>query len=195
MKLLCYSAKLIAGLNATKNPDLAKRFAIVSSRISGARATLRLIDDIPMLQYTIEYGLGQKVPIATHNFNLAHCSISHCTAHELPHNVSVMIHHLCTMDINENGNLMLNLLWSCVYLYATWKEPDLALSLLGVIGNAIDHIYYPVEKISWLAEHNCLTLKDPDRWDTVGSIFWVLSIYLNLLRFVRHQHITNVQIA
>lgn len=61
MKVLCYSAKLVAGLNANKNPDLAKRFAIVSSKISGARATLRLIDDIPMLQYSLEYGLGSKV--------------------------------------------------------------------------------------------------------------------------------------
>lgn len=61
MKLLCYSAKLIAGLNATRDPDIAKRFATISSKISGARATLRLIDDIPMLQYTIEYGLGRKV--------------------------------------------------------------------------------------------------------------------------------------
>lgn len=61
MKILCYSAKLVAGLNVERNPDLAKRFAIVSSKISGARATLRLIDDIPMLQHTLEYGLGSKV--------------------------------------------------------------------------------------------------------------------------------------
>lgn len=61
MKILCYSAKLVAGLNVERNPDLAKRFAIISSKISGARATLRLIDDIPMLQYTLEYGLGRKV--------------------------------------------------------------------------------------------------------------------------------------
>lgn len=61
MKILCYSAKLVAGLNVDRNPDLAKRFAIISSKISGARATLRLIDDIPMLQYTLEYGLGSKV--------------------------------------------------------------------------------------------------------------------------------------
>lgn len=61
MKILCYSAKLVAGLNVNSNPKLAKRFAIISSKISGARATLRLIDDIPMLQYTLEYGLGSKV--------------------------------------------------------------------------------------------------------------------------------------
>lgn len=63
MKALCYTTKLVAGLNATNNPDLAKRFAIFSSKISGARATLRLIDDIPMLRYSIEYGLGSKVNI------------------------------------------------------------------------------------------------------------------------------------
>lgn len=61
MKALCYSTKLISGLYATSDPDLAKRFATFSSKISGARATLRLIDDIPMLQYTLEYGLGSKV--------------------------------------------------------------------------------------------------------------------------------------
>lgn len=61
MKILCYSAKLISGLNVHNNPDLAKRFATMSSKISGARATLRLIDDIPMLQHTLEYGFGRKV--------------------------------------------------------------------------------------------------------------------------------------
>lgn len=63
MKIVCYSAKLAAGLNVNRNPDLAKRMAIISSKISGARATLRLIDDIPMLQHTLEYGLGTKVII------------------------------------------------------------------------------------------------------------------------------------
>lgn len=63
MKILCYSAKLTAGLNVDRNPDLAKRMAIISSKISGARATLRLIDDIPMLQHTLEYGLGTKVHV------------------------------------------------------------------------------------------------------------------------------------
>lgn len=61
MKTLCYTTKLAAGLYASNNPDLSKRLAIFSSKISGARATLRLIDDIPMLQYSLEYGLGAKV--------------------------------------------------------------------------------------------------------------------------------------
>ncbi|TMW52576.1 hypothetical protein DOY81_002322 [Sarcophaga bullata] len=60
MKALCYGTKLIGGYYADRKPELAKRYAIASSRISGARATLRLIDDIPMIQYALEYGWGQN---------------------------------------------------------------------------------------------------------------------------------------
>lgn len=74
MKILCYSAKLASGLNVDKNPDLAKRLAIISSKISGARATLRLIDDIPMLQHTLEYGFGSKAStINSYRFYDYHC--------------------------------------------------------------------------------------------------------------------------
>lgn len=125
MKALCYSAKLISGLNLKSNPDLAKKFAIFSSQISKARATLRLIDDIPMLQYTLEYGWGQK-------------------------------------------------------------EPDRTMSCLGVFANIVDTLFYPVEKICWLAEYKLLDVKDPDKWDTINSVFWVLSIYLNLMRTLRN---------
>lgn len=63
MKALCYGSKLIAGYYCDRKPELAKRYAIASSRISGARATLRLIDDIPMIQYALEYGWGQNVSV------------------------------------------------------------------------------------------------------------------------------------
>lgn len=41
MKALCYAAKLVSGLYVSSNADTSKKFAIFSSRISGARATLR----------------------------------------------------------------------------------------------------------------------------------------------------------
>lgn len=62
------------------------------------------------------------------------------------------------------------------------QETDTALSVIGVLSNAIDHIYYPIEKICWLAEHKAITVNNPDRWDTISSIFWASSIYLNLMR-------------
>ncbi|XP_030370644.1 peroxisomal membrane protein 11C [Scaptodrosophila lebanonensis] len=125
MKVLCYSAKLVAGYHAKRNPDLAKRYAIASSKISGARATLRLIDDIPMIQYALEYGLGEN-------------------------------------------------------------EPDRIMAILGVTANIVDLLYYPIEKICWLSEHKIVNVKHADSWDNVNSIFWVLSVYLNLMRTMRN---------
>ncbi|XP_026831589.1 peroxisomal membrane protein 11C isoform X2 [Drosophila erecta] len=125
MKALCYSAKLVAGYHAKRNPDLAKRYATASSRISGARATLRLIDDIPMIQYALEYGLGEN-------------------------------------------------------------EPDRVMQVLGVTANIVDLLYYPIEKVCWLAEHKIVDVKNADNWDNVNSIFWVLSVYLNLMRTMRN---------
>ncbi|XP_067629198.1 peroxisomal membrane protein 11C [Eurosta solidaginis] len=139
MKALCYSAKLIAGYHATRNPDLAKRYAITSSRISGARATLRLIDDIPMIQYALEYGLGAQ-------------------------------------------------------------EPDRLMAVLGVTANVVDLLYYPVEKICWLSEHNIVDVKNADAWDVLNSTLWVLSVYLNLMRTLRNftlnqQKVNAAQVA
>lgn len=60
LRTLCYSAKLIGGL--TSNPKFGKRMLTFSSQMSGTRAVLRLLDDLPMLKYNIEYGLGHNEP-------------------------------------------------------------------------------------------------------------------------------------
>ncbi|KAM7362693.1 peroxisomal biogenesis factor 11c isoform 2-T2 [Cochliomyia hominivorax] len=133
MKALCYGTKLIAGYYADRQPELAKRYAIASSRISGARATLRLIDDIPMIQYALEYGWGQ----------------------------------------NEN---------------------DRTMAVLGVIANIVDLLYYPVEKLCWLSEHKIIDLKNADYWDNVNTVFWVLGVYLNLMRTLRNFGINQQKI-
>ncbi|XP_061398720.1 peroxisomal membrane protein 11C [Musca vetustissima] len=124
MKALCYGSKLIAGYYGDRKPELAKRYAIASSRISGARATLRLIDDIPMIQYALEYGLGKG-------------------------------------------------------------ESDSIMAVLGVAANIVDLLYYPVEKICWLSEHKIVDIKNADYWDNVNTIFWVVGVYLNLMRNIR----------
>lgn len=62
LRTLCYTTKLIGGLN--NNEDLAKKFLQFSSHISGTRATLRLLDDFPMLKYNLEYGFGKDVNIS-----------------------------------------------------------------------------------------------------------------------------------
>lgn len=57
------------------------------------------------------------------------------------------------------------------------------MATLGVTTNIIDQIYYPVEKVAWLAEHRLLTGLNNSKWDTISSIFWVSSIYLTLMRY------------
>lgn len=61
MKVLCYAAKLISGYYSRQKPELSKQYAIASAQISGARATLRLIDDIPVIQHIIVNGWRNKV--------------------------------------------------------------------------------------------------------------------------------------
>ena len=89
--------------------------------MSQTRANLRLLDDIPMIQYSMDYGWGEK-------------------------------------------------------------EPDRIMAGIGVLTNIIDHFYYPVDKICWLIEQKILNVKNVELWDTLNSIFWVSSIYLNLMK-------------
>jgi peroxin-11C len=103
------------------NDDFSKKLAIFSSKMSQTRANLRLLDDLPMFQYSMDYGLGEK-------------------------------------------------------------EPDQYMSVIGVVTNAIDHLYYPVDKICWLIEQKIINVKNTERWDTINSILWVSSIYLNLMK-------------
>lgn len=60
------------------------------------------------------------------------------------------------------------------------------MSQLGVLTNIIDQVYYPVEKIAWLAEHKLITGVNNNKWDTLSSVFWVSSIYLTLLKTLRY---------
>ncbi|KAK9693133.1 Peroxisomal biogenesis factor 11 (PEX11) [Popillia japonica] len=123
LRTICYSTKLISGL--TSDPLLAKRMQNVSSQMSAARLILRLLDDLPMLKYAMEYGFGEE----------------------------------------ENDKLMAS---------------------LGVITNVIDILYYPIEKVAWLAEHRLISGYNVEPWDTASSIFWSASIYLTLMKTLRY---------
>lgn len=60
VRILCYTTKLASGMYAIKDPDLSKKLAIFSSKMSQTRATLRLLDDLPMINYSLSYGIGNK---------------------------------------------------------------------------------------------------------------------------------------
>lgn len=128
IRTLCYAAKLASTVST--DPTTVERLKIFSSKMSQTRATLRLFDDLPQLQSTLQYGLGKS-------------------------------------------------------------EPDKAMSIIGVIGNIADTLYYPIDKTCWLAEHKLLHVKNPGFWDMMSSFFWLLSNYLNLIRTLRLISITK----
>jgi len=56
LRLICYTSQLVSG--CTNN----KKLSNLSELISECRTTLRLFDDLPMLTYSLSYGLGKKEP-------------------------------------------------------------------------------------------------------------------------------------
>uniref|UniRef100_A0A1B6JQ36 Peroxisomal membrane protein 11C n=1 Tax=Homalodisca liturata TaxID=320908 RepID=A0A1B6JQ36_9HEMI len=56
LRFLCYTSQLIGGV--TKQ----KKYSKFSHHLSECRTTLRLLDDVPMLMYSLSYGLGKKEP-------------------------------------------------------------------------------------------------------------------------------------
>lgn len=129
MKLLCYTAKALSNPNSAIKIDTAKKFYIFSSRISQARATLRLVDDLPTILYALEYGLGR--------------------------------HEKTRFD-----------------------------AVLGVLTNLVDVLFFPVDKMCWLSDHKILHLDEAtkSKWDVINSVFWSLSVFLNLSKVLRDYH-------
>lgn len=58
IRTFCYTSRLIAGL--TSNKDLERKLMSVSKHLSATRTTLRLMDDIPAIKSTLQYGLGKE---------------------------------------------------------------------------------------------------------------------------------------
>lgn len=58
LRTLSYVSKFAAGV--AKDPKRAAQYDNFSSQLSACRAALRLLDDVPMIAYVFEYGLGRK---------------------------------------------------------------------------------------------------------------------------------------
>ena len=59
MRTLSYTTKLVSGLITSET--MIMKLDTFSSQLSGCRTILRLFDDLPMLNYTLSYGLGKEV--------------------------------------------------------------------------------------------------------------------------------------
>ncbi|XP_075060825.1 peroxisomal membrane protein 11C isoform X1 [Mixophyes fleayi] len=63
MRTLCYSCQLLGGVITLKHGEKklwGKSLLIVASQLSNCRTVLRLFDDLSMLTYSLQYGLGKK---------------------------------------------------------------------------------------------------------------------------------------
>ncbi|KAG9466078.1 hypothetical protein GDO78_017248 [Eleutherodactylus coqui] len=58
IRTLCYSCQLIGGVGEERCGG--RRLLIVASQLSHCRTVLRLFDDLSMLAYSLQYGLGKK---------------------------------------------------------------------------------------------------------------------------------------
>lgn len=59
MRILSYTTKLVSGLITSET--MTKKLDTFGSQLSECRTVLRLFDDLPMLNYTLTYGLGREV--------------------------------------------------------------------------------------------------------------------------------------
>lgn len=60
IRLCQYIARFLAGSGQTR---MGVRLGTIAQEFGKCRTVLRLFDDIPMLAYTLRYGLGKKVSI------------------------------------------------------------------------------------------------------------------------------------
>ncbi|XP_043640562.1 uncharacterized protein LOC122611497 isoform X1 [Drosophila teissieri] len=60
-------------------------------------------------------------------------------------------------------------------------EPDRITAVLVVMSNAVDLLFYPVDKLLWLAKH----VRKQESWRYVNSLLCMLSVYLNVVRSSR----------
>lgn len=131
LRTLSYAAKLATAF--TSSEQLAHKFKIFGSEMSGCRVILRLLDDIPALHYAMSHNWGKK-------------------------------------------------------------EPDLVIRWTEYIQILVDIVYCPIEHISWAGERNLITINTA-AWDQTTTWFWILSLYLALLKSLRKlKQLENCQI-
>lgn len=56
------------------------------------------------------------------------------------------------------------------------------MAVLGITSNVMDHLFLPIEKVSWLARHRLLTGVNNTKWETASSACWVFTSYLTILK-------------
>ncbi|XP_076628661.1 peroxisomal biogenesis factor 11c [Colletes latitarsis] len=64
------------------------------------------------------------------------------------------------------------------------KEPDWLIKWAELVQIAVDTIFCPIEHISWAGEHKLIKI-NIEKWDTVSTWFWIISLHLSLIKSLR----------
>ncbi|KAJ9598379.1 hypothetical protein L9F63_010901 [Diploptera punctata] len=68
------------------------------------------------------------------------------------------------------------------------QEPDVIMRIIGVLTNVADQLYFPLEHIAWASDQKIISVKSTPWW-TASTVCWAVSLYLGLLKAVRHMAI------
>ncbi|XP_006640021.2 peroxisomal membrane protein 11C [Lepisosteus oculatus] len=64
------------------------------------------------------------------------------------------------------------------------RDEDPVLRWMSVLGNVADQLYYPCEHIAWAADAELIRTKS-DKWWTLSTALWGISLLLGILRSLR----------
>ncbi|KAK1806029.1 hypothetical protein P4O66_013072 [Electrophorus voltai] len=74
---------------------------------------------------------------------------------------------------------------SCSWSYGLGAmEEDKVIRWISVLSNVADHLYYPCEHVAWAADAELIKVKS-DKWWTLSTVLWALSLLLGTLRSLR----------
>uniref|UniRef100_A0A1B6CRJ8 Peroxisomal membrane protein 11C n=1 Tax=Clastoptera arizonana TaxID=38151 RepID=A0A1B6CRJ8_9HEMI len=59
------------------------------------------------------------------------------------------------------------------------------MQICGVVSNILDQLYYPLEHVAWASDKKLLSVRS-DKWWTLSTICWVLSVYFCLIKSLRY---------
>ncbi|XP_062868962.1 peroxisomal membrane protein 11C [Trichomycterus rosablanca] len=64
------------------------------------------------------------------------------------------------------------------------KEEDMLVRWISVLINIADQLYYPCEHVAWAADAGLIKVKS-DKWWTLSTVLWGVSLLLGTLRSLR----------
>lgn len=65
------------------------------------------------------------------------------------------------------------------------KESDSLVRWCQLTQNTIELFYPTIEHITWAGQHKILSINNLDKWDFIGTLIWVISLNLSLVKSLK----------